>query len=85
MKNWSPALPWKNRVKVKYANLDKKWTASLAVPFSDLELELEKVDLDGKFCRVVAPRSPDREESTYNGRGIFNDHEMLRIPLQFVK
>ena len=85
LKNWSPALPWKNSVKVKYLNLDKRWTALLAVPLSDLELDPEKPDLDGKFCRVFAPRSPDREESTYNGRGIFNNHELLRNPLQFEK
>jgi hypothetical protein len=85
LKNWNASLPWKTSTKVKYFNLEYKWTALLAVPFSDLELNAEKPDLDGQFCRVVAPRSPDREESTYSGRGIFNNHELLRNPLQFEK
>ena len=49
----------------------------------DLELNREAPDLDGKFCRVFAPGSPDREESTYNGRGIFRSHKLLRNPLLF--
>ena len=85
LKNWNLGLPWKNSAMVKYLSLDKSWTVLIAVPMSDLELNREEIDMDGKFCRVFAPGSPDREESTLNGRGIFNSHELLRSPLMFEK
>jgi len=85
LKNWYPSASLKNSVRIKYLSLDKSWTALIAVPMSALELNREAPDLDGKFCRVFAPKSPDREESTYNGRGIFRSHKLLRTPLLFEK
>ena len=83
LKDWNLEWSWKSNAKVKYASLDKTWIALIAIPMSDLELNREAPDLDGKFCRVFAPGSPDREESTYNGRGIFRSHKLLRNPLLF--
>jgi len=83
LKDWNLKWSWKSNAKVRYARLDKSWTALIAIPMGDLELNREAPDLDGKFCRVFATGSPDREESTYNGRGIFRSHKLLRNPLLF--
>ena len=83
LKDWNLKGSWKSNAKVEYLSLDKSWTALIAIPMSDLELNRETPDLDGKFCRVFAPGSPEREESTLNGSEIFRSHKLLRSPLLF--
>ena len=83
LKNWDTTRSWSNETQVRYFRAKGRWSALLAVPLSDLGAASGKVDLDGKFCRVVNPKTPEREESAYNGRSIFNDHPLLRSPLEF--
>ncbi len=83
LKNWNTEVPWNNATEVTHLALDGKWITMLAVPLSDLGATSGKPNLDAKFGRVVNPASPDREESTHDGRGIFNNHVMLRSPLKF--
>jgi hypothetical protein len=83
LKNWNTAFPWENQAQVNHLALDGKWSTLIAIPLSDLGTASGKPDLDAKFCRVVNPAGPDREESTYDGRGILNNHVMLRSPLKF--
>jgi hypothetical protein len=83
LRNWNTAVPWTSQTQVNYLAFDGKWSVLLAVPLSDLGAESGKLDLDAKFCRVVNPADPNREESTYDGRGILNNHVMLRSPLTF--
>ncbi|WP_442511132.1 DUF4838 domain-containing protein [Novipirellula sp. SH528] len=83
LKNWSTTRPWSNQVQVQYLRGEGRWSALVAVPLKDIGADRGSIDIDGKFSRVVHPATTDREESTYDGRGIFNDHTLLRSPLQF--
>jgi hypothetical protein len=85
LKNWNTVTPWANTAKLSYHKFKGKWVALVAIKFGDLGISPDSLDLDGKFCRVVNPKSPEREESTYSGRGIFNNHEMLRSPIVFTE
>lgn len=81
LKNWDTTRDWSNATQVRYGSDDGRWSALLAVPLENLGAADGKVDLDAKFCRIVNPQSPQREESTFNGRSIFNDHTLLRSPM----
>ncbi len=83
LKNWNTETPWANSVEVKQIALDGKWSNMLAVPFSDIGASSGKRDIDVKFARVVYPKGHEREESTHDGRGILNNHVMLRSSLKF--
>ncbi len=82
LKNWDTAKRWSSESKAHFITDEGRWSVLLSVPFHELNVSPLEADIDGKFCRVVNPDSPDREESSYNGRGIFNDHELLRSPLK---
>ena len=83
LKNWNTTRPWSNQVQVRYVRGEERWSVLVAVPLKDIGADRGSIDIDGKFSRVVYPATTDREESTYDGRGIFNDHTLLRSPLQF--
>ncbi|WP_218933558.1 DUF4838 domain-containing protein [Rubripirellula lacrimiformis] len=81
LKNWDTNRDWSNKTRVRYVAGNGRWSALLAVPLADIGVDSESVDLDGKFCRVFSPHTPQREESTLNGRSIFHDHTLLRSPM----
>ncbi|WP_417738415.1 DUF4838 domain-containing protein [Rosistilla oblonga] len=84
LKNWNTAAAaWNNKVRTQHDRGDRRWSVLLAVPLKDIGADRDSIDIDGKFSRVVHPRSDKREESTYDGRGIFTEHKLLRSPLQF--
>lgn len=83
LKNWDTARAWTNQVQVQHDRGGGRWSALLAVPLQDIGAAGDNMDIDGKFGRVVHPQTATREESTYDGRGIFTDHVLLRSPLQF--
>ncbi|MDF1754529.1 MAG: DUF4838 domain-containing protein [Verrucomicrobiales bacterium] len=82
LKNWDTANRWSSQSKAHFLTDEGRWSVLFAVPFDEINVKPGDADIDGKFCRVVNPDSPDREESSYNGRGIFNNHTLLRSPLK---
>ena len=81
LKNWDTIREWSNGTQVRYVSGKGRWSALVAVPLSDVGAASGEVDLDGKFGRVVNPQTPQREESTFDGRSIFNDNTLLRRPI----
>ncbi|QDS93999.1 hypothetical protein FF011L_27760 [Roseimaritima multifibrata] len=81
LKNWNTDRPWSNQTQVRFRTDKGRWSALVSVSLDDLEATDADVEMDAKFSRVVNPKTPQREESTYGGKSIFNDHPLLRSPM----
>lgn len=81
VENWGANHSWKSSWQVKYKTLENAWGAMIKIPMSELNLNPDNTDADIKLSRTVGTGTADYEESTYNGRSIFNNKKLLRTPL----
>ncbi len=81
VENWGANHSWKSNWLIKYKVLKNAWGVMLKIPMSELNLNSDNADVDIKLSRTVGTDTADYEESTYNGRSIFNNKKLLRTPL----
>ncbi len=81
VENWGANHSWKSTWQIKHKILKDAWGVTLKIPMSELNLNPDNADVDIKLSRTVAAGTAAFENSTFNGRSIFNNKKLLRTPL----